>query len=111
MAIRIYVRTDGWFHLLPKAFWGPVLWCTLHDRPEQAGDDLSNEAEWLEAFTETIPCETCRGHFREYQQQHPPDFSSARAYFAWTVEAHDAVNDRLGTRRVGWQEKLWGPHP
>lgn len=72
------------------------LWAELHARPWLPGFDATREREWLAKFEKQIPCGDCQKHWLELTAAHPPDLSSAAAYFAWTVGRHNDVNRRLG---------------
>ncbi len=55
-----------------------------------AADAAGFYARWLP----TIPsfgCE-CQSNWAAYTADHPPDFSSARAFFAWSIAAHNHVS-------------------
>ncbi len=82
----------------PRA-WGPVKWRELHERADKAGD-LGKEKAWLERFRRSLPCADCREHFTTLLAEQPPKLESCDTYFAWTVEAHNAVNRRLGKAEV-----------
>jgi hypothetical protein len=78
---------------------GPKLWAELHARPAAYTGDAVAELAWLEAFARRIGCRKCQNHWRELAEKMPPDLSSPAAYWRWTVEAHNAVNVRLGKPR------------
>jgi hypothetical protein len=68
-----------------------ALWRMLHERGiEKEGSD---DSEWIRYFSGLIPCGDCRKHWREILSETPPDFNK---YFAWTVSAHNSVNNTLG---------------
>jgi hypothetical protein len=72
------------------------LWSILHNRAFILREvDGAKEAEFLREFDARVPCGDCRLHWREILKKTPPDFD---AYFAWTVEVHNAVNRILGKR-------------
>lgn len=73
---------------------GPMFWPELHH--PRVAPDLAAEAAWMETFTDKIGCGECKTHWLEPLQTMPPKFASREAYFAWTVEAHNVVNRRLG---------------
>ncbi len=59
--------------------------------------------EKLVAFSQTLPsfgC-SCSEHFLGYMAEHPPDFND---WFAWCVEAHNAVNIRQNKRVISLAE-------
>jgi Erv1 / Alr family/Protein of unknown function (DUF2934) len=80
---------------MPKSVWGPIKWKELHTR---GLIDLSMEEEqkWFETYVEGLPCPKCRSHFQAFLADQPPDLSSRPNFFAWTVRAHNHVNQALG---------------
>lgn len=89
-AIRGVVPVDRWRDR------GPKMWAELHARPAEYGGNREAELAWLEKFAGRIGCGECQRHWREMVAKMPPDLTSAAAYHRWTVEAHNAVNVRLG---------------
>lgn len=67
------------------------LWKELHVRAInwKGGDD----SEWQVAFERRVPCGQCKSHWSFFKCKYPPDYAR---YFAWTVDAHNSVNARLG---------------
>lgn len=47
---------------------------------------------WLTAFDTSLPCGSCRAHWRQIVAENPPDWTNP---FAWTVARHNQVNARL----------------
>lgn len=88
---------------MPKEVWGPIKWKELHVRA-LSPFPMDGEAEWFEAFLNGLPCPKCRAHFCDFLGRTPPDFSSRDAFFGWTVEAHNFVNEATGKPRVGLAE-------
>src|SRR5579859_3941743 len=90
---------------------GPQLWATLHQWALGADlADLAAGARWLLQFEWKISCNDCQHHWSQWVREHPADFSSREALFAWTVEAHNAVSRRLGKPQmdVKWALERWG---
>jgi len=79
-------------------------WKELHTRA--LTHDGSDDSAWLlRDFTPRIPriqC-TCLGDWMRWLTVHPPRWSN---YFAWTVEAHNAVNLRLNRPCISLSEAL-----
>jgi hypothetical protein len=75
---------------------GPKMWAELHARPATYTGDAGAELQWLGAFARRIGCGECQKHWRELAERMPPDLASGVAYHRWTVDAHNAVNVRLG---------------
>ena len=99
---------------MPKSVWGPIKWKELHtrallDRP------MHGEDRWFAAYIDGLPCPKCRAHFEEFLGQSPPDFRSRSDFFAWTVAAHNFVNNALSRRALtveeAFQEHQFKPDP
>ncbi len=91
----------------PPPYNGSAVWATLHRRALtwDAGDDSA----WLVANVNgAIPCGTCRTHWAQVLQKNPPRWGD---YFAWSVEAHNAVNAQLGKPQIALEEarSRWAP--
>jgi hypothetical protein len=90
------------------AVWGPMGWITLHsisaNYPEIASnEDRSIVKKYLELFTETISCPSCKGHFsnmyKSYTMQYPNWADSRNNFVLFTIRAHNTVNKRLDKPR------------
>lgn len=85
----------------------PSTWTELHLRAMhyKGGDDHI----WLNFFGLRIvgKCD-CKKNWREELTKLPPDFNN---YFAWSVEAHNLVNKRLGKPILTLEEAqgIWTP--
>jgi hypothetical protein len=79
---------------------GPGLWRELHTKRDA-------DAAWLATFSSDLPCGDCKKHWGELLKAFPPVFGDG--WFAWTVEAHNRVNDRLKKPRmtVGEARARW----
>ena len=82
------------------------LWKELHLRalsfvPEDhlGGGSKPSDASWILKWSRKIPRFTkgcaCNEHWQKWYGQNLPNYTSADAYFEWTVRAHNAVNERL----------------
>jgi hypothetical protein len=80
---------------MPRSVWGPIKWKELHVRA-LSPFPMSEEAQWFDAFLAGLPCPKCREHFKGFLEQTPPDFTSREAFFNWTVQAHNFVNEATG---------------
>ncbi len=78
----------------PKVF-GPTHWALLHT---YAGKNPYTK-EWLDKFTEKIPCEECYNHFKKIE--HP---KNGENFGIWAYKTHDAVNKRLGKESPDMKE-------
>lgn len=76
---------------------GPRKWRELHSFARDWEGDVVLARQFLEDFAAVLPCGSCRSHWLALVQRHPPDLSSAEAFFVWTVDRHNDVNARRGT--------------
>lgn len=77
---------------------GPALWGELHRRAmNYSGGDHRIERLWLEEFERKLACGECARFFQRFCELIPPNFS---AFFAWSVDLHNAVNDKLGKKNL-----------
>lgn len=74
---------------------GPKMWAELHARARVFTGDVAAETKWLDTFARKIGCGGCQRHWNKMIAEHPPTLTSADAYFAWTVDRHNAVNRKL----------------
>jgi Erv1 / Alr family len=66
--------------------------------------DMEGEEDWFKSFVTSVPCPKCQKHFEEFLKVRPPDFSSRTAFFVWTVNAHNYVNEATKKRLVTLDE-------
>lgn len=80
--------------------WGPRMWNMLHTAKD--ADD-----RWIRSFTANVPCGPCKTGWRAILAEMPPVFGEG--WFAWTVEAHNAVNVKLDkpTMTVEAARAIW----
>jgi hypothetical protein len=85
---------------------GPRFWAELHlFALRHMGEDSS---EWFGAWIDDLPfgeC-PCAKHLHEYLKENPPDWED---FFLWTVDLHNAVNDRIGKPTISVDDaaELW----
>jgi hypothetical protein len=84
---------------MPKEVWGPIKWRELHYRG-LIKLPMDDEWDWFNSFRKGLPCPKCRKHFEMFVQKNPPDLSSRPKFFAWTVAAHNHVNEALHKKTV-----------
>lgn len=91
--------------------WGPYFWGVLHISALTAPMNMT--PQYLDAFmslimvyTVTLPCPACRHHFTQLIAELPAmtGIQTNLELFAWTVEAHNKVNERIGKRVIGVEE-------
>lgn len=75
------------------------LWKELHTRALKYVPNVRGDLTWLQEWSRKIPRFTkgcaCNEHWGKWYRLNPPDFKTSDTYFAWTVKAHNAVNERL----------------
>lgn len=92
--------------------WGPPLWRILHGLAECLGNqsvamlatDEAHEIIFLLRDVEKImPCQLCRGHYREWRKNHPlEDIDKLRGHMLktgvrkWVYDLHETVNVSRG---------------
>lgn len=82
---------------VPRApYNGASEWEALHRRALAYAGDETAEIVWLNRMAKRLPCGSCRAHWQALVAKHPPDLSSADAYWRWTVDRHNDVSQRLG---------------
>jgi len=74
--------------------WGPPAWERLHVAARTLATPEAR-ATFLDEFTRGIPCGDCRTGWAKILTENPPRFDSSEDLFAWSVEAHNAVNVAL----------------
>lgn len=89
--------------------WGPATWHFLHvfsfSYPvEPTGRDKEVAANLLRTVQETLPCASCREHFAKLLAETPPALDSRQAFSRWLVDAHNAVNRRIGKPIVTYED-------
>lgn len=72
--------------------WGPAMWRRLHTAKDA-------DERWLRLFTANVPCGHCKAHWLALLERMPPVYGEG--WLAWTVAAHDEINELLGKPRMG----------
>jgi len=86
------------------SYWGPLGWATLHsmsllysDEPSPAEREIIKR--FINLFSETISCYTCRTHFQNMLEKYrawKPDFlDTKREFVLFVMRAHNTVNKRI----------------
>lgn len=88
---------------MPKAVWGPIKWRELHCRA-LTNLPMEKEKQWFEQFLKGLPCPKCRNHFGKFLEDKPPQFGRREDFFAWTIDAHNYVNQELGKPLVSLED-------
>ena len=83
--------------------WGQHYWYFFHENaslyPENpTPEDVSKEQEHINYFITHLPCkQLCEPNATAYVRDNPPDLTSKKAYFAWTILFHNAINQETGS--------------
>lgn len=85
---------------------GRKAWAKLHKRALKPVADEVAEQAWLVMFGEGLPCGECKAFYMDYMKRKPVWFGE---FFKWTVELHNAVNQKLGKPviELGSATALW----
>lgn len=87
--------------------WGATFHFLIHSiafalmmHAEFTPENLQLWADFLFALASYLPCWVCSNHFRAHLAEHPPleDIHSWNDVWQWTVDFHNAVNERTGKR-------------
>lgn len=87
--------SNAGLQLDPKT-WGPHVWASLHTaalKADSQPDGFEAFQHFVYALTQLLPCDKCRTDYTHYVLSSPPKASHT---FAWTVELHNWVNEKLG---------------
>jgi FAD-linked sulfhydryl oxidase len=98
--------------------WGPSMWKLMHvialtypDHPTR--QDMRDFATFFTSLQNVLPCEGCRkGYARLIGGRYPLSsgvLSSRASLFNWTVDVHNAVNEKVG-KRVDANYRKWFAH-
>lgn len=60
------------------------------------------DAAWITSYTANVPCGPCKAGWLAILKEMPPIYGDG--WFAWTVEAHNAVNAKLGKPQMEFAE-------
>ena len=80
--------------------WGHRYWLLIHASAYSFRDHVFEASEarmirmFLEGLGSLLPCWFCRKHCALYMQEHPPDFETGEAYWLYTIDLHNDVNNR-----------------
>jgi hypothetical protein len=80
---------------------GSAMWGELHSWARTAPTEAEGAA-WLAEFGRRVACGACREHWRALVVAFPPLWGAG--LFAWSVQAHNQVNARLGRREWSLEE-------
>lgn len=91
---KIYTKEDG-----------PEIWGNLHSYRFTTTEEAR---AFFDKWMLTVPsfgC-SCQAHWSSILIDLPPDFSSAKSFFKWGVDAHNIVNQQLSKPQFSYQDAL-----
>ena len=89
--------------------WGTITWHVIHylvyAYPENPSKTKQDEMEkWLLNLCPLLPCSGCKNHCSDYLKNYPPPVSDKRNLWNWSIDFHNAVNERTGKRKLTYDE-------
>lgn len=97
----------------PPSVWGPFFWHTIHivalGYPKAPTyTDKKCAKEFYESLAYLLPCAVCREHYREHITKKPINtfLDSRTDLIKWTIQIHNAVNQKLGKLEWSLEEVL-----
>ena len=90
--------------------WGPVQWAALHQMlrgyPREAASTEKQEAlkAYVNGLAGLIPCNACAQHWKTFAATVQTE--NRHDALKWSIDAHNAVNARLGKRVYTYAEAL-----
>jgi hypothetical protein len=97
----------------PPSVWGPFFWHTIHivalGYPKSPTyTDKKCAKEFYESLAYLLPCAVCREHYREHITKKPINtfLDSRTDLIKWTIQIHNAVNQKLGKLEWSLEEVL-----
>lgn len=81
--------------------WGGFVWGTIHEvaigYPEIPSEtDKEEYKQFYDLIMKVLPCPLCREEHKNIQDAHPIDLTDRDTLFKWTVDIHNAVNEKTG---------------
>jgi len=87
--------------------YGPGIWFVIHLMSYKTDKDQTLRRSfftYIHALADNFPCGECRGHFKNYLSNNPPEKSNE--LFKWSWEFHNTVNKRLGKQVLTYEEAI-----
>ncbi len=87
--------------------WGKEAWHFIHyvalSYPEKPTEkDKQEYMKFLLSLQQILPCPICADNFRKKMEKHPPKLESKQAFFEWTVDVHNSVNESNGKAKLSY---------
>lgn len=98
----------------PSHEWGPFLWGLIHtitvidfDEPTAQRRAVEQAIHTLKGLPGAIPCHRCAEHFsKQVQTIDATDWLEPMSLFYWTVDVHNAINQKLGKPMMSREDAL-----
>ena len=94
--------------------WGPPAWTFLHivtyNYPENpTNEDKSNYLNFFDSLKHVIPCNKCKGHYKENLKKYDLNNSldSRQDLVKWLIDLHNDVNRDNGKSVCTDTRKTW----
>ena len=94
----------------PK-IWGPPLWYEMHMKTfrypvRPSLRDKLYIIQYFKEFENTLPCEKCRVHYKNYLLSRPIHYyvDTREDLVRWLIDLHNQVNARNGKRILSYDE-------
>lgn len=89
----------------------PSHWLPLHQYPVDHAKDWDRviAKRWYDTWKTEIPsynC-SCTSHWAEYEKKHPPIFDNPKAFFEWSVVAHNYVSKNHANNPAITMDDAW----
>lgn len=96
---------------IEPSIWGPSLWRTMHficfGAPTNVtSEQLARYRSFFNALPDVIPCQTCADHLAGTLASQPlmDKVTTGKELFEWSVDLHNAVNERLHKKKWTHEE-------
>ena len=100
------LQSHGEFYPTGPMCWGPVQWMALHQmaRGYPLTSPSKEKQEGVKAYVmglvELLPCSICATHWRVIAPTVEAHTSSRNALLKWTIDVHNAVNERTKGKKA-----------
>jgi len=98
---------------MSPAVWGPIFWSTMHivslgysSNPSE--EEKAGAIAFYRSLTQVIPCPICKSHYKYFLETMPVESAvgSRHDLIHWVFEIHNNVNEKLGKRRIRFEEYI-----
>lgn len=110
------LKTTDFPDITNPKYVGPGVWLLIHQKAAsvKTTKDQMDYIAFVHSVCENFPCKFCRGHCKEYIEEHPlEDYinvyikeNKRKLYiglFIWSWKFHNSVNQRLNKALMDWE--------